>query len=285
MKTARRRNGHKKAQKDTKSKTLLGLLCFFVAMFPLGFRTLTVMAQDPPAGILTEIGVDQKLNAPVPMDVHFKDEAGKDVRLGDLFHGKPVVLSLVYYECPMLCSMTLNGLVKSMRPLAFNLGDEFDVLTISFDPHEQPELAAAKKSVYVSDYGRPGAAAGWHFLTGSPDAIRHLTDAVGYRYKWDEYTKQWAHVSAIMILTPDGRVSQYLYGIEFSARDMRLSLIQASQNKIGNIVDRIFLYCYHYNPDTGRYGLVIMNTVRLASLATVFAIVAFIIISRRRETA
>ena len=240
-----------------------------------------VMAQDPPAGILSEIGIDQKLNAEVPLDLSFKDEWGKEVRLRDLFRGKPVVLSLVYFECPMLCSMTLNGLVKSFRPLAFQVGREFDVLTISFDPNEKPELAAAKKDVYVKEYGR--AAPGWHFLIGSIDSIRRLTDAVGYRYQWDNYTKQWAHVSAIMVLTPDGRVSQYLYGIEFSSRDLRLSLVQASQNKIGTLVDRVLLFCYHYNPETGKYGLVIMNTIRVAGISTVLALAAFIVLNRRRE--
>ena len=254
-----------------------------VLLFLFLFAPRTVTAEDPPAGVLSEIGVDQRLNARVPLDLTFRDESGRDVRLGDFFHGKPVVLSLVYYECPMLCSMTLNGLVKSMRPLALNVGDDFEVVTISFDPKEKPDLAAAKKNVYVNDYGRPGALSGWHFLTGSSESIQHLTESVGYRYKWDEATRQWAHVSAIMVLTADGRVSQYLYGIEFSSRDLRLSLVQASQNKIGTLVDRILLYCYHYNPETGKYGLVVMNTVRIASLATVFALAAFIILSRRRE--
>ncbi|PYS33828.1 MAG: SCO family protein [Acidobacteria bacterium] len=248
------------------------------------FATPGLRAQDPPAGILTEIGVDQKLNEVLPLDLGFKDESGTDVQLRDFFQGKPVVLSLVYFECPMLCSMTLNGLVKGMRPLALSIGDEFEVVTVSFDANEKPELAAAKKNVYVKDYGRPGAASGWHFLTGSKESIQRLTEAVGYRYKWDEYTKQWAHASAIVVLTPGGRVSQYLYGIEFSSRDLRLGLVQASQHKIGTIVDRILLYCYHYNPATGKYGLVIMNTVRAASLATVFILAVFIIISRRRET-
>jgi len=255
-------------------------LCFVFLMLV----AVRAMAQDPPAGILSEIGVDQKLNASVPLDLQFKDESGMNVDLRRLFHGKPVVLSLVYYECPMLCSMTLNGLVKSMRPMTFSIGKDFEVVTVSFDPREKPELAAAKKAVYVNDYNRPEAASGWHFLTGSAETIQHLTEAVGYRYKWDEYTKQWAHVSAIMILTPDGRLSQYLYGIEFSARDLRLSLVHASQNKVGTLVDRILLYCYHYNPDTGKYGLAIMNTVRVAGLATVFALAAFIIFTRRRET-
>jgi protein SCO1/2 len=241
-----------------------------------------LLAQDPPSGVLADIGVDQKLNAALPLDLVFQDESGKSVGLERFFHKKPVVLSLVYYECPMLCSMTLNGLVKSMRAIPFHIGEEFEVLTISFDPSEKPELAAAKKQVYVGDYGRPDAAAGWHFLTGSKESIERLTEAVGYRYKWDNVTKQWAHASAIMVVTPEGRLSQYLYGIEFSSRDLRLSLVQASQNKIGNLVDRILLFCYHYNPDTGKYGLVVMNTVRLASVATVLALATFIVVSRRR---
>jgi len=257
----------------------------FCAIFAIVICSATGFSQDPPAGVLAEIGIDQKLNAPVPMDLVFKDESGQETRLGDYFPGKPVILSLVYFECPMLCSLTLNGLVKALRPLTFTIGNEFDVLTISFDPTEKQDLARAKKQTYVKDYGRPVAASGWHFLTGSGDSIRRLTDAVGYRYKRDEYTHQWAHVSAILVLTPDGRVSQYLYGMEFSSRDLRLSLVQASQNKIGKFVDRILLYCYHYNPETGRYGLVIMTTVRLAGLATVFALALFITISRRRETA
>jgi protein SCO1 len=206
------------------------------------------------------------------------------VLLRDFFHGRPVILSLVYYECPMLCSMTLNGLVKAMRPIAFSVGHDYDVVTVSFDPNEKPHLAAAKKDVYVRDYGRAEAAAGWHFLTGTPQSIQQLTNAVGYRFKWDDYTKQWAHTSAIVVLTPEGLVSQYLFGIEFSSRDLRLSLVQASQNKIGTFVDRVLLYCYHYIPETGKYGLAIMNTVRIASLATVFALAAFIILNRRRET-
>jgi protein SCO1 len=253
------------------------------ALALLLFANRGLMAQDPPAGVLAEIGIEQKLNAAIPLDLPFKDESGMTVQLRDFFHGKPVILSLVYYECPMLCSMTLNGLVHSMRPLAFDVGEEFEVVTVSFDSNEQPALAAAKKSVYVKDYGRAGAAAGWHFLTGSRDSIERLTDAVGYRYQWDERTKQWAHISAIMVLTPDGRLSQYLYGIEFSSRDLRMSLVKASENKIGTIIDRIFLYCYHYDPETGKYGLVIMRIVRLASLATVLAIAAFIFHNRRRE--
>jgi protein SCO1/2 len=254
-----------------------------LAFMFLLFASSTALAQDPAAGVLSQIGIDQKLNRSLPLDLRFQDESGKDVQLGHFLRGKPVILSLVYYGCPMLCSMTLNGLVKSMRPLALGIGDEFEVVTISFDPNEKPGLAAANKDVYVKDYGRAGAASGWHFLTGPADSIERLTEAAGYRYQWDEYTKQWAHVSAIIVLTRDGRIAQYLYGIEFSPRDLRLSLVQASEGKIGTLADRILLYCYQYNPDTGRYGFVIMNTVRVASLAMVLALAAFIILSRRRE--
>jgi protein SCO1 len=254
-----------------------GLLVFFVflAVTPSSF------AQDPPVGILSQIGVDQQLDAQLPLDLQFHDESGATVRLGDYFHDKPVVLSLVYYECSMLCSMTLNGLTEALRALSFDAGKEFEILTISFEPKDTPAIASAKKASYVKDYGRAGAIAGWHFLTGSDESIRTLTDAVGYRYQWDKFTNQWAHVSAIMVLTPEGRVSQYLYGLEFSARDLRLSLIQASQNKIGTIVDQLILYCYHYDPTTGKYGFVIMSIIRLAGFGTVFALALFIVRNRR----
>jgi protein SCO1 len=254
----------------------LMVVCILIAICPhLAF------SQGAPDSILTQIGVDQRLNAQLPLDLVFHDESGKDVRLGDYFHSKPVILSLVYYECSMLCSMTLNGLTEAMRALSFDAGKQFEVLTISFEPKDTPAIASAKKASYLKEYGRSGAASGWHFLTGSRESIKSLTNKVGYRYKWDPYTNQWAHVSAIMILTPQGRVSQYLYGLEFSARDVRLSLIEASQNKIGSIVDHIVLYCYHYDPATGKYGLVIMSVVRLAGFGTVFALALFVFKNRR----
>lgn len=242
---------------------------------------LLLRLTDPPAGILTEIGIDQKLNTVLPLDLEFRDEAGNSVRFGDYFKGKPVVLSLVYYECPMLCSMTLNGLLKSLRAVPFDVGKDFEVVTVSFEPRDTPAIAAAKKRSYVEEYGRPGAERGWHFLTGNEDSIRSLTDAAGYRYKYDTHTRQWAHVSAILVVTPDGRVSQYLHGIEFSSRDLRLSLVQASQNRIGTVVDRVLLYCYHYDPATGKYGFVIMNVIRVAGALTVLLIAAFILKHRR----
>jgi protein SCO1/2 len=245
--------------------------------------TPALLSQDPPAGILTEIGVDQKLDAQLPLDAVFRDEEGRTVALKDYFNSKPVILSFVYFECPMLCTMTLNGLVHSLKPLSFQIGKEFEVVSISIDPAESPSLASRKKESYVKEYGRDGASAGWHFLTGDQESIRRITAAAGYRYKWDQHTRQWAHVSAIVIATPDGRVSQVLHGIEFSPRDVRLSLIKASEYKIGTIVDRALLYCYHYDPTTGRYGFVIMNSVRVAGFATICALAAFIVASVRRE--
>jgi protein SCO1/2 len=242
-------------------------------------------AQIPAPGILTEIGIDQKPGELIPGDLTFRDEAGKPVRLGDYFQARPVVLSLVYHECPMLCSMALNGLVKSLRALPFDVGSDFDVLTVSIDPAEGPPLAASKKQLYLKQYSREGAAAGWHFLTGGDPAIRTLTDRVGFRYKRDPYTNQWAHVSAIIVLTPEGRISQYLYGIEYSARDLRLSLVEASRNQIGSIVDRVLLYCYHYDPQTGKYGFAIMSALRISGCATVLALGVFIFRGLRRDVA
>jgi protein SCO1/2 len=252
-------------------------------MVLLLFVCVSANAQDPPSGILTEIGIDQKLDAQLPLDTVLRDENGKDVALRDLFHGKPVILNFVYYECPMLCSMALNGLLHSMKPLTFSAGKEFEVLTVSIDSRESSELAAAKKAAYLKVYDRPGAEDGWRFLTGDTQSIERLTDAAGYRYKWDKYTKQWAHISALIVVTPEGRISQYLYGIEYSPRDVRLSLVQASQNRIGTVVDRVLMYCYHYDPVTGKYGFVIMDSIRIAGFATVGAIAAFIFLAVRRE--
>jgi protein SCO1 len=254
---------------------LLVLLALFVMVSP-------VRGQNPSA-ILTEIGVDQKLNEQVPLNLAFRDEQGRTVSLSSYFHGKPVILSLVYYECPMLCGMALNGLLKSLRALPLDVGTDFEVVTVSFDPSEQPPLAATKRDIYTAEYGRAGGRAGWHFLTGDVESIRQLTEAVGFRYKFDTYSKQWAHTTAIMVLTPEGRVSQYFYGLEYSARDLRLGLVQASQNKIGSLVDRILLYCYHYDPSTGRYGIVIMNALRLAAGATLAGLLGFIIVAVRRD--
>ena len=218
---------------------------------------------------LKKVGIDQRLNEQVPLDAVFKDEQGRDVRLGEFFNGKPVVLALVYYSCPMLCNQVLNGMLSSFRHVTFNAGEQFEVVTVSFDPRETPQLAAAKKQTYVKAYNRPSGAAGWHFLTGDEANIKRLTDAVGFRYTWDEPTKQFAHASGIMVVTPEGKLARYFYGIEYSPKDLRLGLVEASQNKIGTPVDTLMLYCFHYDPATGKYGAVVMNIVKVAGVITI----------------
>jgi protein SCO1 len=232
---------------------------------------------------LKNVGIDQRLNEQVPLDAVFKDEQGREVRLGQFFNGKPVVLSLVYYACPMLCNQVLNGMLGSFRQVSFNMGEQYDVVTVSFDPRETPELAAAKKATYVKAYNRPRAEASWHFLTGDEANIKRLTEAVGFRYVWDDQTKQFAHASGIMVLTPEGKLARYFYGIEYPPRDLRLGLVEASQNKIGTPVDALMLYCYHYDPATGKYGAIVMNIVRLAGGATVFLIAGLLLVLRRRS--
>jgi protein SCO1/2 len=233
---------------------------------------------------LEKIGIDQRLNDQVPLDAVFNDEQGREVRLGDYFKGKPVVLSLVYYSCPMLCNQVLNGMLSSFRRVSFNIGEQFEVVTVSFDPRETPQLAAAKKQTYVKAYNRASADSGWHFLTGDEANIKRLTAAVGFRYGWDEPTKQFAHASGIMMLTPDGKLARYFYGIEYSPVDMRLGLVEASQNKIGTPVDALMLYCYHYDPATGKYGAVVMNIMRIAGVVTVGLIIGMLFILRKRGT-
>jgi len=232
--------------------------------------------------VLQNVGIDQKLNEQVPLDAVFKDEQGREVRLGQFFKGKPVVLSLVYYTCPMLCNQVLNGTLGSLRQISFNIGEQFEVVTVSFDPRETPDLAAAKKGTYVKAYNRPGGEAGWHFLTGDAANIKRLTEAVGFRYTWDEQTKQFAHASGIMVLTSEGKLARYFYGIEYPPKDLRLGLVEASQNKIGSPVDALMLYCYHYDPATGKYGAVVMNIMRLAGGVTLVLIVGMLLVLRKR---
>ena len=233
---------------------------------------------------LSKVGIDQRLNEQVPLDLHFKDEQGRTVRLGDYFHsGRPVIISLVYYNCPMLCGEVLNGMSTAFKVLKFTPGKEYEVVTLSIDPREKPELAAAKKRSYIEHLDRPGAEAGWHFLTGEQPQIDALADAIGWHYQYDPKIDQFAHAAGIVLVTPLGRISQYYYGVEFSARDMRLGIIQASGNRIGSLTDQVLLYCYHYDPRTGKYGAVIYNVVRLAGAATVLILGSFLVIMFRRE--
>jgi len=239
--------------------------------------------QDDTPALLRNVGIDQRLNEQVPLHLTFQDEMGQRVELSRYFDQKPVILSLVYYECPMLCTQELNGLLTSLKGLSFDIGKQFNVVTISFNPREKPALAAAKKMMYTGLYGRPGAAEGWHFLTGDEASIERLTRAVGFRYAYDSASRQYDHATAIMVLTPAGRISRYFYGIEYPSRDLRLGLVEASAGKIGSPVDQLLLVCYHYDPKTGKYGLLISRVIRLSGLATALALGWFLLVMFRRE--
>jgi protein SCO1/2 len=248
-----------------------------------GLFLAALMFFQNPDSILTQISIDQKLDAQIDPSITFTDESGRDVKLGDYFGNKPIILTPVYYECPMLCSMLLNGLVKTMRVMPFTAGKEFEIVTFSIDPNETPHLAAQKKEHYVRDYGKSGAANGWHFLTGNAESIHKLTDEIGFRYKYDTGTKQWAHASAIVLLTPSGRISQYFYGIEYDPADLKLSLVEASNRKIGSLVDHVLLYCFQYNPTTGKYSLAVMRVLRTSAILTLLVIVSFVLLSSGRK--
>ena len=258
-----------------------------VAVCLLFLQPASSRAQTTPAGLPIGVGIDQRLGQQVPLDAVFRNEAGRTVRLGDYFGNKPVILSLVYYDCPMLCTLSLNGLLRSLQLMNLSAGREFEIITVSFDPRETPVLASAKKNVYLTLYNRPGAWDGWHFLTGDEVSIRRLTDAVGFRYKWDEQSGQYAHAAGILVLTPQGKVSHYLYGIEYPARDLRLSLVEASRETIGSPVDQVLLFCYHYDPATGKYGLVVTRALQLGAALTVLILGSFMLVSflhdRRRS--
>ena len=233
--------------------------------------------------LLRDVGIEQKLDAQVPLELSFRDESGRSVQLREYFGEKPVVLALVYFECPMLCTQVLNGLLRSLQNLNLEVGKQFTVLAVSINPRETPELAVAKQRMYAGLYGRPGASAGWRFLTGQEAAIQQLAKSVGFRYAYDAETGQYAHATALVLLTPQGRISRYFYGIEYPARDLRLGLVEASAGKVGSPVDQVLLFCYHYDPATGKYGVVISNIVRAAGLATVLALGIFMIVMFRRE--
>jgi protein SCO1/2 len=241
-------------------------------------------SNQPPA-ILQQIGIDQRLNQAVPLDLMFLDENGKTVKLGDYFGQKPVVLSLVYYQCPMLCSQVLNGLTSSFNVLSFNVGREFNVVTVSFDPRDTPASANDTKQRLLKRYRRSGSEQGWHFLTGKKDQIDALAQAVGFRYAWDPEIQQYAHASGIMLLTADGHVAQYYYGIEYAPRDLKLGIVQTSQGKVGGLVDQMLLICYHYDPAKGKYGAAIFNILRVSALATMLVVGGFMFVMFRRDAA
>ena len=227
--------------------------------------------------VLARVGIDQKLDAQIPLDAVFRDETGRQVKLAEYFGTRPVILTLVYYECPMLCTQVLNGAVAAFKVLNFDIGDEYEVVTLSFNPKETPQMASAKKETYLNKYGRPAGAKAWHFLTGEQPAIDALASSVGFRYVFDQASQQYVHASALIVLTPEGRVSKYFYGIDYPPKDLRLGLIEASGGKIGTPVDQVLLYCYHYDPHSGKYSMVVMNVLRLAGIATVALIGGFVV--------
>jgi len=270
----------------TKAATVLALAVLWSA--PARAQGLAPEAVDPAAakpGLLARIGLDQRIGESIPLDLAFTDETGRPVTLGQYFGKRPVILALVYYECPMLCTQVLNGLVTALGVMNFEVGREFDVVAVSFNPKEGPGLASQKKAAYVERYGRPQSAAGWHFLTGSQPSIDALTRAVGFRYAYDEKIGQYAHGAGIELLTPQGVLAKYFYGIEFSARDIRLGIIEASSERIGTPIDDVLLLCYHYDPTSGKYGAAVLRLVRAGGIATVLAFLAFLTVSVRRDRA
>ena len=244
-----------------------------LGFFLLGV-SLAASAQDnasvtPPQ--LRGVGIDQRLDNQVPLNLQFRDETGQTVTLGSYFGKKPVILSLVYYTCPMLCTMAENGLLNALRDVKFNIGEQYEVVTVSIDPTERPDMAMGKKAVYVGLYGRPGAKHGWHFMVGDEPNIRALAQAVGFHYNYIPETKQFAHATGIIVLTPQGKVSKYFYGIQYPARDIRLALVEAASEKIGNPVDAVMLYCCQYDPATGKYSMVVAHILRIAGVITLLS--------------
>jgi len=266
------------------TRTALVMILLAASAFGQG---MTKGILSPPANVrppgLKNVGIEQNLNEQIPPDLVFRDETGQSVRLGDYFGKRPLILNLVYYQCPMLCGEVLSGLTSSLRILKFDVGKDFDVLTVSFNPRETPAIAAAKKAEYINRYGRPGAAQGWHFLTGPQESIDALTKAAGFQYQYDPATGQFAHATAIAVLTPQGKIAQYYYGVEYAPKDLRLGLVQASNNKIGNLVDEVLLYCYHYDPAVGKYGAVITRILRLSAAATILLIGMMLAVLMRRS--
>lgn len=253
----------------------------------LTLLALPLFAQEnsaTPPKLPGRVAIAQKLDSQVPLDLMFRDESGRIVRLGDYFKsGRPVLLDFMYYRCPMLCSTVLEGTTSALTELKFDIGKEFDVITVSIDPRDTPEQATLKKDHYIKRYGRLSSASGWHFLTGADPSIKRLTQAVGFEYAYDPQTDQFAHGAALLVLTPQGKVSRYFYGFEYKPRDLRLALVEASANKIGTSTDQFLLLCFHYDPSTGKYSKTAMNIVRAGGIATVLSLGGFIFIMLRNE--
>jgi protein SCO1/2 len=268
-------------------RTYLGILVLALFLASSAHAQVRAPIQPGPTGgppTLRDVGIDNHEGDAIPPDLVFRDEAGRPVRLAECFGRRPIILALVYYRCPMLCTMVLNDLTRSLNSLHENAGDQFDVLAVSFDPSETPELAAAKKQKYIRAYRRPGAEAGWRFLTGPQESISRLTAAVGFRYSWDAKNQQWAHCSGLVILTPDGHIARYFYGIDYAPTDLRLAIAEAGARKISPpLTTRILLYCFHYDPSTGRYGLLVMRLVQTGGVITLLLLGGSIWLTARRD--
>jgi protein SCO1 len=264
-------------------KALLGLILLTGVAWGQGMSRSII---SPPANVrppgLKNVGIEQNLNQQVPADLVFTDDLGRKVKLGDYFDKKPLILNLVYFTCPMLCGEELSGLESALRVLKFDVGKEFEVITVSFDPKDTPEAAAKKKEQMLRRYKRAGAELGWHFLVGQQDSIDAITKAAGFQYEYDAKTGQFAHTTAIIVLTPEGKISQYYYGIDYPPKDLRLGLVEASQNKIGNVVDELLLYCYHYDPEKGKYSATVLRVLRLLGVATMLCLGTFLFVMIRR---
>jgi protein SCO1/2 len=253
-----------------------------LAAFGIAARSVSAQQLTTPP-ILNNVGIVQNLNAQIPPDLVFRDETGKSVRIGDFFGRKPILFSLVYFDCPALCTEVLNGELRTMKAISLDLGKDFEAVTVSFEPKDTAALAKAKRDVYIGQYDRPGAAENWHFLTGEQPSIDSLTKAVGFQYAYDSSIHQYAHAAAILVLTPEGRIDRYFYGVVYPARDVRLGLVEASEGKIGTLTDHALLYCYQYDPMTGKYGFLVMNVLRAAGGLTVLALAIFMIVMFLRE--
>jgi protein SCO1 len=266
--------------------TIAAVLLTLAAAALAGAQTIPASVGKSSAGLpsqLQNVGFEPPLNGQIPLDVNFRDESGREVTLREYSGQRPVVLALVYYGCPMLCNQVEMGVVGSLKMLSFTPGRDFEVVFVSFDPRENPAMAAQKKEAALSHFGRRETASGWHFLTGSQESIDALAKAANFRYSFDTRINIFAHASGIMLLTPDARISRYFYGVEYPSRDVRLGLVDASAGKIGTPIDRLLLYCFEYNPESARYSATILKIVRLGGLLTIFTIVAAILLFRRRD--
>lgn len=256
------------------------LICYLLTV-TVGSSAPTDANTRPAA--LRNVGIEQRLGSQLPLDVSLRDETGKTVLLSRYFGQRPVILNFVYHKCPMLCPTVVDGLIQALNGLSFDAGKEFEVVTISIDPDDTSAVAAKKKSEYLRGYHRAGAASGWHFLTGDEAAIGKLTKAAGFDYNYDPESKQFSHAAGIMIVTPQGKLARYFYGIQYNPRDLRLSLVEASANKIGSPVDVLLLFCSRFDPNAGKYTVVVMRVIQLAGLVTVLGVGTFIGIMLRRE--